>query len=947
MKIVSWNVNGIVACRRKGLIAFLSKTKPDMLCLQEIKTVCHLNTPGYLQYWFPAKANGYSGTLVLTRREPLSVRNGLGIRKFDAEGRSITLEYEDFILVNIYVPSVHTYSDLARVNYRLEWDKALRKYVSKLKKPAILCGDFNVAHAYIDCYPENQKNTPNDGIFCSDLQDGFGRLLETGLTDVFRFLYPERDRSYTWWGPKGNNRAFNRGSRLDYFLVSAQLLPYVADVVHYTDVHGSDHCPISLEISIHRKQARMDAEDYAVYWRTIDWGRADVELLEMQRELAEAAFYRNWNNVEQLRKRIENSWIAKAKAVRDVVEADSAYGVDGVKWLTDAQKGEAAMSLTPWDYDPLPYRSFDLVERGKQRHVNVPAVRDKAMQILEKYALAPIVSSTVDAKVCSGVRGRSQLDAHAYLVKNLSGPNSPDFVTLVDVRRCYESASQDWLIQHTPINKNVLRKILKAGVIIGEEIVPTEQGMSLGSPLSPLLLNVMLNGLQSYIYNRLYPEGNTDYLDGDVIRSADDMAITTRSKQRGEMIIQIVQEFLAERGLTINQEKTKVVDARQGFDFLGRHYQKRGGVLTGKPAESAMKLKEQELGEYIRSHSGSLRNLITELNAKLRGFGTYHKPEDAYEEFRRLDTAVEFLLLEKMCAKYPRWHRETVQRKFWLKDGSDYVFALPSDHSVQVIRLARQPIVWHEPCKPNFNWYLDADYRQWLDERRKIQKVSGKYRIVWNRQSGKCACCGSPLLPDQQWDVIEDRLGEGRGIQNLLYVHKRCEIHYSPGQEDTSADWLDLMEIGTTLLDEAPPEESPYWELTEFFRLCDQSPVRLTFREIERIIGDYLDAESRFYEAFWYDTQPGQEDPMWESEGYPDDTCRLSNQRYCIAHSWTSQGYKIKHLHLEQEYVVFQRTAQHKAGLQIPQRLFREKLPKAFVQEFNAVCDLLLDKYGL
>lgn len=168
VKIVSWNVNGLLRCLRTGFLKFLSDAKPDILCCQEIKGQRSINTPGYFQYWNPAKKKNYAGTLVLTKKEPVSVQNGFGIDKFDDEGRCITLEFNDFYLANIYAPSLHPHSPPDRLEFRIEWDKTLLSYVQALPKPVILCGDFNIAREYIDVYPENQKNTPSEPLFLSE-----------------------------------------------------------------------------------------------------------------------------------------------------------------------------------------------------------------------------------------------------------------------------------------------------------------------------------------------------------------------------------------------------------------------------------------------------------------------------------------------------------------------------------------------------------------------------------------------------------------------------------------------------------------------------------------------------------------------------------------------------------------------------------------------------------
>ncbi len=292
MKIVSWNVNGIIACRRKGFLRFLSDAKPDVMCCQEIKTQCALNTPGYHQFWNPAKRPGYSGTLVLAKQLPLSWTTGMGLEQFDDEGRLITLEYSDYFVVNVYVPSIHPHSGPDRFDYRLEWDAALREYIAKLPKPVILAGDFNATRAYIDSYPENGKNEPDEAFFRSDLREGMEQLLTVGLVDAFRVLHPKKEGAYTWWGPKNRNREENRGSRLDYFFVSGELLPAVQSIRFHKDILGSDHCPISMLFYPIKPKRELDVTDMAAVWHTIDWDRMEDMLASMQQDLTYAAYNR-------------------------------------------------------------------------------------------------------------------------------------------------------------------------------------------------------------------------------------------------------------------------------------------------------------------------------------------------------------------------------------------------------------------------------------------------------------------------------------------------------------------------------------------------------------------------------------------------------------------------------------------------------------------------------
>ncbi len=249
MKFISWNVNGFRACLNKGFEEFFKNTDADFFCIQETKMQpgqADFNTPGYFQYWYSAEKKGYSGTAVFTKHEPISVTYGLGIEEHDHEGRIITLEYENFYLLCVYTPNAQR--ELARLSYRMEWEDALREYMKKLdsKKPVIYCGDLNVAHEEIDL--KNPKNNHFSAGFSDEERGKFTELLSAGFTDTFRELYPEKVQ-YSWWSYMYRAREKNVGWRIDYFVVSKRLFKNVKDSFILTDVMGSDHCPVGMEIN--------------------------------------------------------------------------------------------------------------------------------------------------------------------------------------------------------------------------------------------------------------------------------------------------------------------------------------------------------------------------------------------------------------------------------------------------------------------------------------------------------------------------------------------------------------------------------------------------------------------------------------------------------------------------------------------------------------------------
>ena len=250
MKFISWNVNGLRACLQKGWQDFFDKEDADFFCLQETKLQegqITLELPGYAQFWCYAEKKGYSGTAIFAKQAPLSVSYGLGVPELDTEGRLITLEYPDFYLLTCYTPNAQR--ELARIDHRLKWEEAFRQYLVRLdqKKPVILCGDLNVAHKEIDL--KNPASNRGSAGFSDEERAAFNALLEAGFTDSFRHLHPDATGCYTWWSYMFKARQNNAGWRIDYFVVSDRLAERIAAAPIYSDIPGSDHCPVGLELT--------------------------------------------------------------------------------------------------------------------------------------------------------------------------------------------------------------------------------------------------------------------------------------------------------------------------------------------------------------------------------------------------------------------------------------------------------------------------------------------------------------------------------------------------------------------------------------------------------------------------------------------------------------------------------------------------------------------------
>lgn len=249
MKFISWNVNGLRACVQKGFLDYFNSIDADFFCIQESKLQAgqiDLDLPGYHQYWNYAEKKGYSGTAIFAKNEPLSVSYGIGIEEHDKEGRVITLEYDNFYLVTCYTPN--SQNELKRLPYRMQWEDDFREYLKTLdaKKPVVLCGDLNVAHNEIDL--KNPKTNRKNAGFSDEERAKMTELLSSGFTDTFRYFYPDAEGIYSWWSYRFKAREKNAGWRIDYFITSKRINDKLKKAAIHTDVLGSDHCPVEVDI---------------------------------------------------------------------------------------------------------------------------------------------------------------------------------------------------------------------------------------------------------------------------------------------------------------------------------------------------------------------------------------------------------------------------------------------------------------------------------------------------------------------------------------------------------------------------------------------------------------------------------------------------------------------------------------------------------------------------
>ncbi len=961
MKILSWNVNGLRASWNHGVSQIFDAIGADIYAFQETKTnepFLQAEKDGYYPYWsFCKRKKGYSGTLILTKQEPLNVRYDIGSQGFDTEGRIITLEFPEYYFINSYFPNSQRSS--RRRDYRVEWDNLLYDFILSLErlKPVIICGDFNVPISDQDIYEESKWIELNSEGFQSIERDNLIRLTQNGFVDSYRQIHPHETGKYSWWSNRLNKRKENKGWRLDYFLVSQNFSSLITESTLLTDVYGSDHCPILLEITIPQAEEKEKAPsvirrytyadliemeknhlpykhiknyDMTRVWNSIDWQAAEEHLQALQMSLAKIAYTRNWEAITKFQKRIVYSLDAKLLAVRHVCSNSGGTGVDSVKWTTAHEKMSAALSLTSKSYTAMPARLLLIRSKnGKQRRIHIETYYDRAMQALYSYALDPIAESWGERKSFAYRKGRSAYDLNEYIKQAFSGENAPEWAVIADVKKCYENISHEWVKRHIPMAPTVLDQFLNAGYVFAGELYPMYKGIGIGCTLSPIIANMALDGMQEYIFDKLYPDGKIDYANGNLVRYADDLIVAARSREDAERICLIIQEFLRIRGLEMSRQKTHIININDGFSFMSRTYKKQNGRLCTTPSTESVERFMNNMKETIEGHSGSQERLIALVNKKIDGWVTYHKVSEADEAFRQMDVYISALLLEACEKRHPKWSRERILERYWYVDSEGHHrYALPDKKEVRVKRLADTLFVSHVPVKTNFNPYTELDYMEWRSRDKQVSSITGVYRSIWDRQSGRCYYCGKSILRDEQKLVAEVNADASSFAKRMAYVHNRC-LDGSIEYVDTDvlpSSITDIMNLLERLDAKRKIVSLRYLSLADFFRTCDKNSVTLTFKQIEEIIGTELGA-SADAKQFWYRT------------GFN-----------TISQCWLDYGYEIKRLHLEgKKRVVFHITSESKdtGSVTIPEVIRYQRIPNEAKNELENYFRYILKKYGL
>ncbi|MGN0038664.1 MAG: group II intron reverse transcriptase/maturase [Coriobacteriales bacterium] len=463
-----------------------------------------------------------------------------------------------------------------------------------------------------------------------------------------------------------------------------------------------------------------DGLSLAEQWDTFDWYAAEEHVNRLQTRIAEAESEGKTEKVRKLQRLLTNSHDAKMLAVKRVTsnKGKKTPGVDMVKWTSSAQKMEAANSLTSKGYRATPLRRVYIPKRnGKKRPLGIPTMYDRAMQALFAMALEPVAEVTGDKHSYGFRKGRSAQDASAELFSVLCRKDCAQWVLEGDIKGCFDHISHEWLMEHIPMDKKVLKQFLKAGFMEEGIRHDTDEGTPQGGIISPILANMALDGLDDLLDARFHVNSEGErksYIARrnkvNLARYADDFVITAKTPQIAREVKTLVAAFLAERGLELSEEKTHITHIDEGFDFLSWNFRKYDGKLVIKPSKASVKAFQEEMHYTIlrRCRTWKQENLIRELYPKIRGYVNYHRHICAAETFSGIDHALFQQLHRWAKRRQPNKSAAWRKRKYWCKlDNRDWIFGTPKCY---LPCLTWQHIVRHPRLKADMNPFLNAGY---------------------------------------------------------------------------------------------------------------------------------------------------------------------------------------------------------------------------------------------
>ncbi|MEX3932900.1 group II intron reverse transcriptase/maturase [Paraburkholderia phymatum] len=539
-------------------------------------------------------------------------------------------------------------------------------------------------------------------------------------------------------------------------------------------------------------------------WYAVDWRRVERNVRGMQIRIAKATREGDWRRVKALQRMLTRTLSAKLYAVRRVTQNQGARtaGVDRELWDSPESRWEAIGRLKRRGYKPLPLRRVFIPKaNGKERPLGIPTMRDRAMQALYLLALEPVSESTSDPNSYGFRINRSTADAMGQVRACTSRKDSSRWVLEADIKGCFDHINHDWLENHVPMDREILRKWLKAGLIYKGQLQATEAGTPQGGIISPTLANVTLNGLERELIAHLratFGIGKARKLKVNVVRYADDFVITGVSKEvLADVVRPWVEAFLAVRGLQLSEAKTRITHIDDGFDFLGWNFRKYSGKLLTTPSKKNAQAFYRKVADTVSGHKMMKQgDLINLLNPMLRGWAQYHHHVSAKQAYSRMESLIFRRLWRWSKRRHPLKRSEWVRKRYFHTIGNrHWVFAAPvartdgSPGLLELYQLSGTAIEYHDRIQGEFNPF-DPKWEQYGEELRRTRMwKSLRYRKQWATlyfsQNGLCAHCGSALTDETGWHdhhLVYRMHGGSDRLSNRVLLHPHCHQQVHAGQ---------------------------------------------------------------------------------------------------------------------------------------------------------------------
>ena len=554
---------------------------------------------------------------------------------------------------------------------------------------------------------------------------------------------------------------------------------------------------------IANKQTASASSDTIMEWHSINWQKCHKNVRRLQARIVKATQEQRWNKVKALQHLLTCSFSGKSLAVKRVTENQGkrTSGVDKEIWHTPVAKSRAIMSLRKRGYRPRPLKRVYIPKpNGKKRPLSIPTMKDRAMQALYLLALDPVAETIADGNSYGFRKGRSTADAIEQCFKTLAKGYSPKWVLEADIKGCFDNINHDWLLANIPLNKEILGKWLRAGIIEQGSLYPTELGTPQGGIISPTLANLTLDGLERLLKaipiiktseGRKRPAVN-------LIRYADDFIVTGRSKELLERTaMPIIKSFLAERGLELSEEKTKITRIEEGFDFLGQNIRKYDGKLLVKPSSKSVKSLLGKVRKLVKKHRASSQSVVIKsLNPIIRGWANYHRHVVSKEVFDKVGHEIWKAVWRWAKRRHPKKGLRWVKKRYFRTiGGNNWCFACEIEDGkntggkklIYLFHPGYVPIKRHVKIRCDANPY-DPEWEMYFEKRLsiKMQNSLGKkdrLMALWKKQKGKCPACNQGITPETGWHIhhiVRKAKGGTDEQSNLIVLHPNChmQIHH-------------------------------------------------------------------------------------------------------------------------------------------------------------------------